>query len=154
MSYPGCVPAIVFNYGNWVARYPEFSNVTQEQAQGYFDEATIYCANKLGPIPTTAILTVLLYMLTAHIAAIYSNPTGAATPSNQPPGRISQASEGSVNVSFDLSLPAQAQFFAQTKYGLSYWQASAQYRQMQYRVAGGPQNPTAGAWLYPQGWNN
>ena len=126
--------AVTFNYNNWVARYPEFTSVSAPAAQMYFDEATIYCANKLGPVQTVEILTTLLNMVTAHIAAL-NNPvtSGGASPST-PPGRISNASEGSVSATFDYtSEPGSQQWFIQTKYGAAFWQATNVYRRARYR---------------------
>ena len=79
-------------------------------------------------------------MLAAHIAQlnapqINGQPgTGAGNaPAPNIVGRIANASEGSVSVSTQLDLPpGSSQWFAQTKYGLAYWQATAAYRTMRY----------------------
>ena len=79
-------------------------------------------------------------MLTAHLAWLYAprdaNGNPASTGQIAPPlvGRISTASEGSVSVSTELTSsgsPSEA-FFSQTKYGLSFWQATAQFRTARY----------------------
>lgn len=119
-----------FSYATWVARYPEFAAVSEPLAQAYWDEATIYWANNgNGPVTTAAIQGTLLNMLTAHIAALYS-PRGDGTQDpGTPVGRISQASEGSVSVSTEADYPpGSPQWFQQTKYGASFWQATATYR--------------------------
>lgn len=124
-----------FNYASWVARYPEFAGVTQPVAQGYFDEATMYCRNDGGgQVPTAAMQSTLLGMLTAHIAKIYATIDGVA-PSGLV-GRISDAAEGSVHVTVEMpqSMPGSAAWFTQTVYGISFWQATVGYRTARYRA--------------------
>jgi hypothetical protein len=128
-------PTVTFNYAVWVARYPEFAAVSQPLAQAYFDEAGLYFANQgwTGSLPSAP---TLLNMLTAHIAWLYAprdadgNPSSTGQAASPLTGRISQAAEGSVNVTTELTSsgsPSEG-FFLQSKYGLSFWQATAQYR--------------------------
>lgn len=136
-----------FDYATWIARYPEFSEVAEATAELYWAEAQMYHDNTgSGPVPTVAQQTILLNMVTAHIAARYATPAGGAQASNTPVGRIASATEGSVSVSLQNDYPpGSAQWFQQTKYGADYWSATRQYRTARYRV--GPQrffNP-----LYP-----
>ena len=125
---------VSFNYTQWLARYPEFSTVDQPTAQDYFNEATAYLRNDGGgPVPTAALQSTLLNMLTSHIAKLYEVTNGAAT--SNLVGRISDATEGSVSVSTDMpDMPGTAAWFLQTKYGLSYWQATAGFRTARYRA--------------------
>jgi hypothetical protein len=123
----------VFSYPYWSAAYPELAaSVAQPQAQGYWDQATLYCDN--SPQSLIRDLTqraVLLGMVTAHIAALRAPLNGQ--PSSPLVGRISNATQGSVNVTTQFDQPAgSAQWFAQTKYGAAYWQATVQYRTMRY----------------------
>lgn len=122
-----------FNYPIWAAVYPELSvSVPQMQAQGYWEQAQLYCDNT--PQSVVRDLTqrsVLLGMLTAHIAALRAPLNGQ--PSSPLVGRISNATQGSVSVATQFDQPAgSAQWFAQTKYGAAYWQATVQYRSMRY----------------------
>lgn len=157
-------PAVTFDYTTWISRYPEFANVGQDLGQAYFDEAGSFCANSAGnpafcqtvyqgSTPVT-LLSRLLYMLTSHIAWLNAprdangNPssTGSA-PAPSIVGRVSSASEGSVSVSTELSAggsPSEA-WFTQTKYGFSYWQASAGFRTMLYQ----PQPTIVADGVYP-----
>ena len=132
-------PSVIFNYAGWVARYPEFAGVSQPLAQEYFNEAGLYFANCgwTGALPNAP---TLLNMLTAHIAWLYAprdangNPSSTGEPASPLVGRITNAAEGSVNVAVELKesgSPSEA-FFSQTKYGLSFWQATAQYRTARY----------------------
>lgn len=134
---------VTFNYAVWVARYPEFATVSQPLAQSYFDEASIYHANDgTGPVKTAAQQSTYLNMLTAHIAAL--NATVAGVAPSPLVGRITNASEGSVSVASDYPVTINNAWFAQTKYGAAYWQATAGYRTMRYRagvVTNGPFGP-------------
>ena len=61
-------PIVVFDYGAWVARYPEFAQVNEIQAQGWFDDATQFHRNDgSGPVKDAATQLRMLNMLTAHI---------------------------------------------------------------------------------------
>ena len=122
---------VVFNYENWVARYPEFAGVPPSLAQEYFGEATLYFSN-CGWTVGLQQAPALLNMLTAHIAQLNAPLGGQPSPTLV--GRISNATEGSVSVAVELEgsgSPSQA-FFAQTKYGLAFFQATLQFRSAVY----------------------
>ena len=134
-----CGQPIVFNYETWVARYPEFAAISKPLAQAFFDEAGLYFQN-CGWTASLSIAPTLLNMLTAHIAWLYAPRDGAGNPSSSGSapspltGRISSASEGSVSVSTELTSsgsPSEA-FFTQTRYGFSFWSATAQFRTARY----------------------
>ena len=132
MSVPG---PVIFNYETWVARYPEFDGVPDKLAQLYFNEATLYY-NNCGWSAALPQAPMLLNMLTAHIAQLNA-PLGGQ-PSPQTVGRISNATEGSVNVTLEMgdansSSPNQA-WYEQTKYGAAFWAATAGFRTARYRV--------------------
>ena len=120
---------VVFNYTAWSNRYPEFLEIPVIRVQGYFDEACLFC----DPTATSRITNegqrlTLLNMLTAHIAAL--NDAALGKSATDPVGRVSSVTQGSESASFDNMLPGIAAWFAQTKYGMSYWQATAPYRMM------------------------
>ncbi|MDN7490591.1 DUF4054 domain-containing protein [Burkholderia sp. AU45274] len=126
---------VTFSYADWSARYPELAaSVTSQTAQLYFNEAQLYCDNT----PTSLITDtspggereLLLNMVTAHIAALNAPLNGQ--PSSPLVGRISNATQGSVSVQTDFQVPGSAAWFAQTKYGAAYWQATTKYRSMLY----------------------
>ncbi|NKI68956.1 DUF4054 domain-containing protein [Collimonas pratensis] len=127
---------VAFDYTAWSVRYPELaSSVAQPLAQQYFNEAQLYCDNTpCSPIRDASVggqRSMLLNMLTAHIAALNA-PIGGQ-PSSSLVGRISNATEGSVSVATQMDLPAGSpQWFAQSKYGIAFWQATSQYRTMHY----------------------
>ena len=144
------VPAVTFNYAVWVARYPIFSGVSQPLAQSFFDEACLYCVNRLGPVPTTTELSLLLNMLTAHVAWLAGQGTGNPSNGAGPVGRLSDATEGSVSASFQNDYPpGTPQWYQQTQFGAAFWAATAKYRTFRYRsgirrLPGWDQIP----WLY------
>lgn len=121
----------VFNYGAWVARYPEFAHtVDATLAAEYFAEAGLYLDNTdVSVVPADAVTyqprLMLLGMLTAHIAALNAPKNGR----EGLVGRISSATQGSVSVATDNGAqPGTAAWFQQTQYGASYWTATARYR--------------------------
>jgi hypothetical protein len=125
--------SVAFDYGLWIARYPEFSNVDPLLVDQYFIEATMLHRNDgSGPVNNPSQQLLLLGMVTAHICQLNAPLNGQ--PSSTLVGRINVASEGTVTVSADYDAPAstQGQYFAQTKYGAAYWAASAPFRTMRY----------------------
>jgi len=125
---------VVFDPAAFVARYSEFKDVTNPVLGMYFDEATMYLNNTdASRVQDVAQRSVLLNMLTAHIAAL----NGSGANGNGAPGavgRVNSATEGSVTASFEYAMPANGTqaWFQQTQYGASFWAASARYRTMQY----------------------
>uniref|UniRef100_A0AAU6W2Z1 DUF4054 domain-containing protein n=4 Tax=unclassified bacterial viruses TaxID=12333 RepID=A0AAU6W2Z1_9VIRU len=114
-------------------RYPEFASVSDELLAMYFEEAGLYLSNTdASPVQNVARRTMLLWMLTAHIA--YLNGAGQPEGSVTPGGRVSSATEGSVSVGFDL-FPATgtSAWFNFTPYGAAYYQATLSLRSFRYR---------------------
>lgn len=128
---------VVFDPTAFVARYPEFATV-QAALTALFNEATLLLDNTdCSIVQQIEQRQPLLWMLTAHLAALNLGVNGAApTPLV---GRVNNASEGSVSVATDNGVqPATAAWYMQTKYGAQYWQMTAGLRSMQY-VPGYPQ---------------
>lgn len=127
---------VTFSYADWSTRYPELApSVSPALAQMYFNEAQLYCDNTPTSIITDASQPggereLLLSMVTAHIAAL--NAALNFQPSSPLVGRISNATQGSVSVQTDFQVPGTAAWFAQTKYGAAFWQATVKYRSMLY----------------------
>ena len=137
-----------FNYAQWIARYPEFTtNVNSTLGQLYWNEACLYQRNDGGgPVPDINTQTLLLNMITAHIACLNAGING--NPSSPLVGNITSAAEGSVNVSVTNDYPpGSAQWFQQTKYGAAWWGATSIYRHFRYR-RGRPRvaDPWRGGW--------
>lgn len=138
---------VVFDPVAFKARYPEFSSVSDVLLQDYFSEATIYLNNTgQSRVQDLAVRARLLGMLTAHITALYSGVNGE--PASQLVGRITNAAEGSVSVAASMGAePGTSGWYLQTKYGASYWQATAPFRTMQY-VPGYSRPPVPRAFLW------
>lgn len=153
LSDPACCPPLIpaddplpdcvvqFDYGRWSTRYPVFSAsgttpVDPTLAQEYFYDATIYldnsCASPVCDASVGGERERLLFMLTAHLAAVNGagSVAGAGTP-----GRVTNKSVGPVSVGYGglEGLPGSAAWFAQTAYGLDFWQATARFRLFRYR---------------------
>jgi hypothetical protein len=124
---------VAFDSVGFLARYPEFATISVPTLTAYFAEAGLYLSNSgYGPVCDLTARGLLLNMITAHIAALYSGVNGA-TPSNLV-GRIADATEGSVHVAADMGVPATGTqaWFQQTTYGASVWAALAPYRRGRY----------------------
>lgn len=123
---------VVFDIEKFRKRYPEFSSVPDELLTEYFNEATIYLDNTdHSRVQDLAQRTVLLNMLTAHIAKLNSGSNGEEA--SELVGRISSATQGSVSVSADMGPVTDTEaWYLQTRYGAAYWQATASFRTMQY----------------------
>lgn len=125
--------AVTFNYAAWAVQFPEFSNLSEDQATMYFTIATTLHRNDGGgPVSTAATQTQLLNYVTAHLAFLYSGT--AASPASPLVGRITNATEGSVSVQTDYgaNIPQNMAFWIQSKYGATYWAMTAPYRTMRY----------------------
>lgn len=122
---------VVFDPTAFVVRYPEFATV-QAALPALFGEATLILDNTVAsPIQQIEQRTPLLWMLTAHLAALNLGVNGQAP--SPLVGRVNSASEGSVSVGTDYGAqPATAAWYLQTKYGAEYWQATAPIRTMRY----------------------
>src|SRR6185437_6863336 len=123
----------VFNLGVFLARYPEFTNVSPSSLQAYFSEAGLYLNNcDNSPVQNVNTRLVLLNMLVAHIGFLAGclNADGQA----RPVGRVSAAGEGSVNATFDYTpaTPGSGPWFNQTQYGAAFWQATSSIRGFRY----------------------
>lgn len=123
---------VAFDAAKFKVRYPEFATVVDPLLDEYFIEATIYLNNTdASPITDVAIRAVLLNMLVAHIAMLYSGANGKGASGLV--GQITSASEGSVSVSVaNAAATGTSAWFQQTKYGSAYWQATASFRTFRY----------------------
>ena len=123
---------VAFDSAGFLKRYPEFTGVDPTLLPLFFAEAGLYCNNTDNSIVTDLpTRTTLLWMLTAHIAALNAGTNG------QKPtdlvGRISSAKQGSVSVTAEMGPTTDSSaWFNQTKYGAAFWQASISYRSMRY----------------------
>jgi hypothetical protein len=123
---------VTFDPVAFQGRYPEFSTLAGTLLTAYFNEATLYLDNSASSrVTQVETRQPLLWMLTAHIAALNGGVNGQApTPLV---GRVNSATEGSVSVQAEMpNASPSAAWFNQTKYGAAYWQATVRFRTMQY----------------------
>lgn len=132
-------PVVSFVYADWVGAFPVFSGVSSGLATGFFNRASLIFANaSSNPAFSDGNMTMLMYLLTAHIAWLNAprdakgNPATTGTPPPPLVGRINTASEGSVTVGAEWdsggsASPTQA-WYLQSQWGAEFWAATAQYR--------------------------
>lgn len=117
-----------FDWSVWSARYPELvaKGVTEPLATSLFAEAGLLLDNTdCSPIQDIALRTLLLNMITAHLAALSPVVAGGLGKV----GRTSSASQGSVSLSLDYGVVSrQEAFWVQTAYGAQFWASTARYR--------------------------
>ena len=146
----------VFNPALFLGRYPEFTaaySANPSLFAAMFAEAGLYLNNTpCSIVQDVSLRTVLLNMLTAHIAFIGGVLTADGQP--RPVGRVSAANEGAVGASFDYpaTTPGSGPWFAQSQYGIAFWQATTCYRGARYfpqptMVEGFTGTPMGVAWL-------
>lgn len=125
------MPAVVFDPAAFKARYPEFAAVANPTLAACFDEAGLYLSNSdNSPVQNLTRRATLLNMLTAHVAYIGGLLSADGMP--RPVGRLSQAGEGSVSAAFEGPPPGSAQWFQQSQYGATFWQATSSLRGFRY----------------------
>lgn len=126
---------VVFDPVAFAARYPQFTGISAEVLQSFFDEATLLLNNSpRSLVRDTVERGILLSMITAHIGTLsgVTTPAGQGSTAGQV-GRVSSASEGSVSASLDMGATyGSAAWFMQSQYGATYWQMTAKYRTMRY----------------------
>lgn len=131
---------VVFSPTAFFATYPEFSAVDPSRATLMFTiaEQSLLDNTDNSPVMDINFRTQLFYMLVAHMLLIYGAPT-PTQPVNTPPGRLSNATEGTVSTSFDYPTTdknASMAWYVQTKYGAMYWAATVMFRSAQYYGTG------------------
>lgn len=126
---------VVFSASDFREQYPEFaSNAGFSDAMlgGCFARSTLLLDNTdASPVPEVETRTMLLYLLTAHAAALWQRGSGNV-------GRVASAGEGSVSASFEMAGPINAAWYNQTQYGAMYWQATLTLRSGRYVAASCP----------------
>lgn len=150
---------VTYDRAEFLALYPEFTGIAPGSLVNDFTGATFLLNNTCCSRVRDANQRLsLLYLLTAHIAAIFqgtNDGAGNITPPLGIVGRINQASQGDVSVSSEWSAPpnANAAYFIQTQYGALYWTMTARYRTAIFLPA--PPDayaPYAGFGAGPWGW--
>lgn len=148
---------VVFVPATFKTLFPAFTLVADGVLSFYFSLATLVLNNSCcSRVQDAAVREQLLNLLTAHIASIFGGPNG--TPSGLV-GVVTSATEGSVSVNAELAsnIPFTAAYFAQTQYGLLFWQATAPWRSFVYvapPIVCADIEPGAGLGGYPYGYGD
>ncbi len=126
----------VWNPGLFLGGYSEFTaayNANPSKFAGYFSETGFYLSNTpTSPVCDVNMRLVLLNMLVAHISYLQGDLSSDGQ--TRPVGRLSAATEGSVNATFDFTPPTAGSgaWFNQSQYGAAFWQATSNLRGMRY----------------------
>lgn len=118
---------VMFDPAEWREAYPQFNGLlTDAQLNQAFGIACLMLDNTdASPVPydpTNGVETrkVLLWLLVCHLAALALRPVNQSGP-------MTNASEGSVSVGFQVPSSLNGQYFNQTPCGSSFWQAIRKY---------------------------
>lgn len=124
---------VVFNPNTFREVYPQFVDTPNVRLDWWFAQAeTLLNNTDCSIVKDLGERERLLMLLMRHLAALDERAEQGGLV-----GRIGSATEGSVSVSADLSgVSGKAAWFAQTPWGLTYWQMTAKYRAFRY-VPGG-----------------
>lgn len=120
---------VIFNPIAFKFAFPAYSSLTDDTLNAYFLVAGLIIDNtdasivSYDPTATPANLErkILLDLLVAHQSELDSRGSGAV-------GRANSGSEGSVSFSFDMVTTGSNQWFLQTSWGATFWQATSKYR--------------------------
>lgn len=131
---------VEFDPAAFKVAFPEFTAAPDARCAIMFGLASSNLLDNTGggPVNDPGELTNLFYLLVAHLLQLFG-PAAPYKPGNRPPGRVAQATQGSVSSTFDYAIPAGsalAPWFAQTQYGAFYWTATARYRSARYFASG------------------
>lgn len=135
---PGPTPTpdpcrVVFLVAEFKTQYPAFTTVDDSALAFDFDIATLFLTNSCcSVVRNLEKRKKLLYMLTAHVAALLQGENGK--PPKGVVGRVASATQGSVTATLQYAtqMTMSEAYFAQTQYGAMFWMASAKLRTMRY----------------------
>lgn len=124
---------VTFDPAAFIVQYPEFAAVAPARLQYFFNRATLLLNNsKCSVVRDLTERTILLNMLTAHVGFLLG--ATAADGQARPVGQVLSGTEGSVSASFANVAPqgGMAAYYAQSPYGLEYWNSTVKYRSVRY----------------------
>lgn len=129
------MPAVTFDAEAFKGRYPEFVAVAEATLEAVFDEACLLIDNSdASPVSDVTRRKIMLWLAVAHLAklgGLAEQAEGIASGTHA--GRITNAREGSVSVSFSVGPETdENSFWLQTAYGQQLWKLMAPYRQAVY----------------------
>lgn len=118
---------VVFDAAEFRAMYPSFATSVDLFLSNCFARATRLLNNTESSVVSDAVVRKsLLYLATAHIGTLESRGVSVV-------GQMTSASQGSVSSSFsDASSSGTKAYWAQTQYGMEFWEAVLPYRSFMY----------------------
>lgn len=124
--------AVTFVPADFRVIYPEFATLLDPALNNLFAEANLYLDNTDGSVVENEVVRGALFnLLVAHLAMLQYGTS--SQPASQLVGNITNVSEGSVSIGVNNpAATANSAWYMQTKYGASYWQATAPFRSMRY----------------------
>lgn len=135
---------VTFDPAAFKAAYPEFASTPDARCQLMFDQAQYTLLDNVENAPPMDVTfrANLFNLIVAHLLLLLGtapapNPDGSVD--STPPGRISQATQGTVSTSFELKVTdqnASATWWNQTKYGAMFWAATVRFRSFRYVNSG------------------
>ena len=127
---------VTFDPAAFVAQFPAFAAVSPDTLAMYFGMAESFVNNTPASIvQDLTIRTNLLYLVTAHIAFLMGRASAGDGSQAALVGQMTGATEGTVNATFAQVQSQNAAFWAQSQYGLLYWQMALPYRTFRYFAA-------------------
>lgn len=131
MSTPAGV--VVFDPAAFQAAFPAFATTPTDTLTADFEMAELYLNN--SPCSVVQNLTAraqMLNLITAHIAFLLGRAASNNGANAAAVGQIQSAGEGTVNAAFVAVQAKNAAFWAQSQYGLMFWQMALPYRTFRY----------------------
>ncbi len=138
----------VFNPSDFREAYPQFSKLTDEQLNWFFEMAN---GDLLDNSPSSCInlktRKKLFYLLVAHFAELQNRIDNG---NSSLVGRVSSATEGSVSIGVDYNMGTGAleQWLKQTPYGATFYALTAKYRTALWFAAEKPMPVNRNGWRF------
>ncbi|CAM2143796.1 DUF4054 domain-containing protein [Pararobbsia alpina] len=124
---------VAFDPNAFAAEFAAFALVDSSITEGWFALAELFVNNTDASIVTNiAMRTKLLYLVTAHIGFLLTRAAGGNGANAGAVGQMLSAGEGTVNASFAQVQSKNAAYWAQSQYGLMYWQLALPFRTARY----------------------
>ena len=127
---------VTFDPAAFVLQFPAFTMVPSATLTMYFGMAEDFLNNTpASVVQDLTIRTNLLYLITAHIAFLMGRASAGDGSQAALVGQMVGATEGTVNATFAQVQAQNATFWAQSQYGLLFWQMALPYRTFRYFTA-------------------
>ncbi|WP_186145994.1 DUF4054 domain-containing protein [Burkholderia gladioli] len=134
MSTPPGV--VTFDPAAFKAAFSAFENVDPEVLSGYFAMAEMFLNNSpASAVQNLAMRAQLLNLITAHLAFLMGRAAAGDGSQAAIVGQMVSAGQGSVNAAFAQSQSQSSAFWAQSQYGITFWQMALPFRTFRYMAA-------------------